>query len=132
MLDYVLKFKGKAKKVNNKIVEYNLYLLAHRGSGFDFSNVVLNNLPQWRTVVSLIKNGAGIVSLKIFNDYVDPFKKIPQYVHFRCGLIHINDSLENIGKSYKLQESLLKQELEPHEIYEDNKEEKENEWLPYL
>ena len=131
MLDYVLQFKGEAKRINNKIVKYNLYLIDHKGSGFD-SYVVLNNLPQWRTVVSLIKNGSGIVSLKIFNGYVDPVKKIPQYVHFRCGLLHIKDSLKNIGKSYKLQESLLKQELEHNEIFEDNWEEKENEWLPYL
>ena len=131
MLDYVLQYKGEPKRINNKIVKYNLYLIAHKGSGFD-SYVVLNNLPQWRTVVSLIKNGSGIVSLKIFNGYVDPVKKIPQYVHLRCGLLHIKDSLKNIGKSYKLQPCLLKQELGHDEIFEDNWEEKEREWLPYL
>ena len=109
MLDLVLSFKGEPKKVRNKIVEYNLYLIAHNGSGFD-SYVVLNNLPQWWSVVKLIKNGTGIISLKIFNGYVDPVKKIPQYVHFRCwrGRVHINKSLKKIGESYKLQESLLK------------------------
>ena len=40
--------------------------------------------------------------------------------------------MKNIGKRYKLQESLLKQELEHDEIHEDNWEEKENEWLLYL
>ena len=129
MLDYVLQFKGEAKPINNKIVKYNLYLIAHKGSGFD-SYVVLNNLPQWRTF-KLIKNGSGIVSLQIFNGYVDQ-KKIPQNVPFRCELLHIKDSLKNIGKSYKLQECLLKQELEHDEIFEDTWEEKENEWLPYL
>ena len=131
MLDYVLQYKGEPKRINNKIVKYNLYLIAHRGSGFD-SYVVLNNLPQWRTVVSLIKDGSGIVSLKIFNGYVDPVKKIPQYVHLSCGLLHIKDSLKNIGKSYELQPCLLKQELEHDEFFEDNWEEKENEWLSYL
>ena len=131
MLDHVLSFKGEPKKIKNKIVEYNLYLIAHNGSGFD-SYVVLNNLPQWRSVVKLIKNGAGIVSLKIFNGYVDPVKKIPQYVHFRCGRVHINQKLRKIGKSYKLQESLLKKELKHDEIYEDTWESKENEWLPYV
>ena len=131
MLDHVLSFKGEPKKVKNKIVEYNLYLIAHNRSGFD-SYVVLNNLPKWRSVVKLIKNGAGIVSLKIFNGYVDPVKKIPQYVHFRCGRVHINQKLRKIGESYKLQESLLKKELEHDEIYEDTWEEKENEWLPYV
>ena len=77
------------------------------------------------------KNGSGIVSLKLINVYVDPVKKIPQYVHFRCSLLHIKDSLKNIGKSYKLQECLFEKELEHDEIFEDNWEEKENEWLPY-
>ena len=131
MLDHVLSFKGEPKKIKNKIVEYNLYLIAHNGSGFD-SYVVLNNLPQWRSVVKLIKNRAGIVSLKIFNGYVDQNKKIPQYVHFRCGRVHNNKSLRRIGESYKLQECLLKKELEHDEIYEDTWEAKENEWLPYV
>ena len=74
MLDYVLQFKGERKRINNKFVKYNLYLMAHKGSGFD-SYIVINNLPQWRTAVSLIKNGSSIVSLKIFNGYVDPLKK---------------------------------------------------------
>ena len=80
----------------------------------------------------MIKNGSGIVSLQIFNGYADPNEKIPQNVHFKCGLLHIKTSLKKIRKSYKLQESLLKQELEHDEIYESNWEEKENEWLPYL
>ena len=45
-------------------------MIAHNGSGFD-SNVVLNNLYQWRSVVNLIKNGAGIISFKLFNGHVD-------------------------------------------------------------
>ena len=69
--------KEHQKKVKNKTVEYHLHLIAHNGSGFD-SNVVLNSLPQWRSVINLIKNGTGIVSLKIFNGYVDQNKKIPQ------------------------------------------------------
>ena len=74
MLDHVLSFKGEPKKVKNKVVEYNLYLIAHNGSGFD-SYVVLNKLLQWRNVVKLIKNGRGIVFSKIFNGYVDENKK---------------------------------------------------------
>ena len=105
--------------------------MAHKGSGFD-SYVVLNNLPQWRTVVSWIKNGSGIVTLKVFKGYVDQNKKIPQYVHFRCGLLHIKDSLKNIGKSYKLQPCLLKHEVEHDEIFEDNWEEKKMNGYPIL
>ena len=66
MLDYVLQFEGEPKRVNFEIVNYNLYLLAHKGSGFD-SYVVLKDLPQWRTVVSLSRNGSSIGFLKIFN-----------------------------------------------------------------
>ena len=54
--------KEQLKKSIKKIGKYNLYLLAHKGSGFD-SYFVLNHSPQRRTVVSLIRNGAGIVSL---------------------------------------------------------------------
>ena len=74
MLDYVLQFKGEAKRFNNKIVQYNLYLIAQKRFGFD-SYVVLSNLPQWRTVVNLIKNGSGIECLTIFNGYIDENKK---------------------------------------------------------
>ena len=92
-------------------------MIAHNGSGFD-SYVVLNNLPQWRSIVDFIKNGTGIVFLKIFNGYVDQNKKKPQYLHSRCGRLHIEKSLKTIGESYKLQESLLKKELEHDEIFE--------------
>ena len=30
MLDYVLQFKGEPKRINNKIVRYNLYLIPHK------------------------------------------------------------------------------------------------------
>ena len=61
MLDYVLQFKGEAKGIKKKTVEFKLYLLAIKGLGLD-SYFVLNNLPKWRTVVSLIKKGSGIVT----------------------------------------------------------------------
>ena len=70
MLDLILSFKGEPKKVKAKFGDYNLYLIAHNWSGFD-NYVVLNNLPQWRSVVIWIKNGAGIVSLILFNGFVD-------------------------------------------------------------
>ena len=68
-------------------------MIAHNGSGFD-SYVVLNNLPQWRSIVKQIKNGRGIVFSKIFNGYEDENKKPPQDDHFRCGRVHINQSLK--------------------------------------
>ena len=35
VLDFLKKFKGEERKIKNKIVEYNLQLHAHNGSGFD-------------------------------------------------------------------------------------------------
>ena len=98
MLDYILQFKGEPKRIKNKFVKYNLNLIAQKGSGF-CSYVVLKNLPQWRTVVSLIEEGAGIVFVRIIKGYVDSAETIPQHVHFRCGLLHIKDSLNKMGKN---------------------------------
>ena len=131
MLDHFLSFEGEPKKVNNKIVEYDLYLIAHNGSGFD-RYVVINNFPQWPSVVNLIKNRAGLVSLKIFNRYVDQNgKTLSMYILDVEEFILIRVS-KKIGENYKLPESLLKKELGHDEIYEDTWEARENEWLPYV
>ena len=131
MLNHVLSFRGEPNKIKKKIVEYNLCLIAHSGSAFD-NYVVFNNLPQWRSVVKLNKNGAGIILPKIFNCYVDEKKKKPQYVHFRRGRVYINKSLKKIEEIYKLQSCLLKQELEHDDFFEDTWEARKNEWLPYV
>ena len=59
-------------RIKRKKVKYNFGLLAYKMHVFD-NNVVLFNLPQWRTVVSLVKNGAGIVFLNLFIGYVKQF-----------------------------------------------------------
>ena len=82
------------------------------------------NLPQGPTVVKLIKNGAGFVSPKMFNGYVNGKKGILENVHFRRGKLLINNSVKNKGISYKLQPSLLKQELDYDDNYEVNWKEK--------
>ena len=79
MLDYFLEFKGEAKTINDAIVKCNFYLIAHNGSGLD-SYFVLYDLPQWQTVVNLIKNGAGIVSLKVFNGYIHQKKFLNTFI----------------------------------------------------
>ena len=43
-LDFCLKLKGEERIVKIKIVEYNLQMHAHNGSGFD-TWIILNNLP---------------------------------------------------------------------------------------
>ena len=91
-------------------------MIAHVGSGFD-SYVVLNNLPQWRSVVKIIKNVAGTISFKVFNGYVDENKKLPNTSLLYVGRF-ILEVVWKKGVSYNLQPSLLKQEMEHDEVFE--------------
>ena len=128
-LDFCLKLKGEEKRtsLNKKIVEYNLQLHAHNGSGFD-TWMILNNLPCDKHIVDIIKNGKGIISLKIFNGYIDNCKKqIPQYVIFRCGMTHLNYSLKKMGKTFKLEKELLQTEMDHDEVYSDTWKHKKSE-----
>ena len=100
-LDFCLKLKGEEyKDKKGKVLEYNLQLHAHNGSGFD-TWIVLNNLTCDKRIVDVIKNGKGIIELKVFNGYIQSkasTKQIPQYLHFRCGMTHLNYKLEKLGK----------------------------------
>ena len=91
-----MKLKGEERKTsrNTKNVEYNLQLHAHNGSGFD-TWIILNNLPCDKHIVDIIKTGQGMIELKVFNGYFEKNKQIPQYLHFRCGMTHLNYSLKN-------------------------------------
>ena len=86
-LDFLLKFKGEEQKtVINKIVEQILQLNSHNRSGFD-TWIVLNNLPGDKHNVEFNKNGKGIVSLTVFNGYIDNGEKqIPPYLISRSGM----------------------------------------------
>ena len=132
-LDYLLKLKGEERKVNNKIVEYNLQMHAHNGSGFD-TWIILNNLPCDRHIVGdIIKNGKGIIELKVFNGLIyKNNKEFPQYLHFRCGMTHLNYSLRKLGKTFELPKELLKSEMNHDEITADNYKDKKDIWLPYV
>ena len=132
-LDYLLKLKGEERKVKNKIVEYNLQMHAHNGSGFD-TWIILNNLPCDRHIVGdIIKNGKGIIELKVFNGLIyKNNKQIPQYLHFRCGMTHLNYSLKKLGKTFELPKELLKTEIDHDDIDADNYKDKKNIWLPYV
>ena len=127
-LDFCLKLKGEERKtVNKKIVEYNLQLHAHNSSGFD-TWIKLNNLRCDKHIVGdIIKNGKGIIELKVFNGYIyKNNKQIPQYLHFRCGMTHLNYSLEKLGKplNYK---KLLKTKMVHNEVYSDTWKDKKSE-----
>ena len=131
-LDFCLKLKGDERKVKNKIVEYNLQMHAHNGSGFD-TWIILNNLPCEKHIVDIIKNGKGIIELKVFNGLTyKNNKQTPQYLYFRCEMTHLNYSLKKLGKTFKLPKQKLKTELNHDEIDENNWRDKKNEWLPYV
>ena len=108
VLYFCLKLRGDEMRVKNKIVEYNLQMHAHNGSGSD-NWIRLNNLPCDRHIVNIIKNGKSIIELKVFNGLIHKNnKQIPQYLHFGCGMTHFNFSLKNLRKTFKLPKSLLK------------------------
>ena len=105
---------------------------AHNGSGFD-TWILLNNLPCDKHIVNISKNGKGIIELKVFNGLIEKYnKQIPQYLHFRCGMTHINYRLKKLGKTFKLPKKLLKTEMNHDDIDGDNYKEKKDIWLPYV
>ena len=132
-LDFCLKLKEeKYKDKKGKVLEYNLQLHAHIGSGFD-TWIVLNNLSCDKRIVSILKNRKGIIELKVFNGYIEKIKKqIPQYLRFSCGITDLNYSLEKIGKTFKLQKEILKTKMNHDEIDYNNYKDRINEWLPYV
>ena len=95
-LVFCLKLKGEEYKDQKcKVLDYNLQLKAHNGSGFD-TWIVLNILPCDKSVVNIIKNGKGIIEWKVFNGYIDKNQKqFIQYLHFRFGMTLLNYSLKN-------------------------------------
>ena len=130
-LDFCLKLKGEYKDKKGKVLEYNLQIHAYNESGFD-TWIVLNNLPCDKRFVNII-NGKGIIELKIFNGYIEKNEKqIPQNLHFRSGMTHLNYSLKKLGTTFKLQKELLKTEMEHDEVDFNNYKDKKDEWLPYV
>ena len=131
-LDFCIKVKGEERKVKNKIVECNLQLHAHNGSGFD-TWIVLNNLDCDKRIVIIIKNGKSIIEMKVFHGYFEKnTKQNPQYLHFCCGMTHLNYSLKKLRRTFKLQKEILKIEMDHDEIDGNNYRRKINEWLPYV
>ena len=131
-LDFCLKLKGEEKKLNGRLIEYDLQMHAHNGSGFD-TWVLLNNLRCDKHIVDIIKNGKGIISLKVFNGLIyKNNKQILQYLIFRCGMTHLNYSLKKLGKTFKLPKELLKTENNHDDIDGNNYKDKKYIWLPYV
>ena len=59
MLDYTIKLKNEARKVKNKVLEYERQMHAHNGSGFE-TGIILNNLTCERRIVNSIKAATAI------------------------------------------------------------------------
>ena len=116
-----MKVKGEEyKNQKGKVLEYNLQLHAHNGSGFD-TWIVLKDLSSDKRIVNIIKNSKGIIESKVRNGYIEKNEKqIPQYVHFRCGMTYLNFSFKKLGKIFKLQKELLKTEMNHDEVDGNN------------
>ena len=86
-LDFCLKLKGEEyKDKKGKVLEYNLQLHAHNGSGFD-TWVVLNNLTCDKRIADVIKNGKGIIELKVFNGYIQ--SKLVQNRYLNISILNV-------------------------------------------
>ena len=109
--------------MKNKIVEYNFQFHAHNGSWFD-TWVLKNSLLCDKCIVIIVKKGKCNIELKVFNGHIGN-EQTSQYIHFRCGRIHLNYSPNKLGKTFKLQKELLKTEMNQDETdgktYEDKK-----------
>ena len=129
---FLLKFKEEDHKFNKEIVEYNLQLNAHNGSGFA-TWIISKNLLCDKHIVDIIKTGKGIISTKVFNGYIQNNKKqIPQYLFLRCGMTHLNYSLKKLGKTINLQKEFLKTEMNHDEITGDIWRVKKDDWVGYV
>ena len=49
-------------------------------------------------------------------DILKKIKKMPQYIHFRCGMINLYYSSKKLGRTFKLQKELKKIEMNHDEI----------------
>ena len=78
MLDYLLNREGEPKKVGIKMVEHEIQMHAHKGSGSDFW-IIVNNLTCERRIVDLISTGKGNISLQVFHGNIG-VKKTHQYL----------------------------------------------------
>ena len=68
----------------------------------------------------------------MFNGYNEKNKQIPQFLHFRCGMTHLNYSLKKLERTFKLQKELLKTEMDHDEVDYNKYKDKKYEWLPFV
>ena len=82
VLDFFLIIKEIKEEIEEIKFSKIIYLIAHNGSGFDTS-IIFYILPFDKRIVNIVKNGKGILELKILNGNIQHIKRqIPQYLHF--------------------------------------------------
>ena len=93
---------------------------------------MLNNPSCDKGVVNIIRNGKSIIDLKTFNGFFEKnIRQIPQYLHFCCRMTHLKYSLKQLGRNFRLQNGLLKFELDHNEVDYNNYKDMKSQWLPY-
>ena len=98
-LDFCLKLKREEKRTS--LNKENVECHAQNGSGFDTWNI-LYNFPCDKHIADIIKNGKGIISLKIlFGDFERNKKQKPQNLIFSCGMTHLKCCSKKLGKTFK-------------------------------
>ena len=80
---------------------------AQNGSGFDTWKI-LNNLDCDKRIVDVIGNGKSIIELKVLNGFIERNnRQIPQNLHFRCEMTHLNYSLKKTRKDIEITEIII-------------------------
>ena len=108
MLQIFIKFQRRRKKVENKIVEYNLQIQAHNTSGFD-TWITKHILSCDKHILDIIKNGNSVFELKIFNGYISvnnietSSPKPTFYIWNKSSKLFV----KKMGKTFILQKQLL-------------------------
>ena len=70
-LNFCLKLKSEEQRdEKNKVLEFNLQILALNGSGFH-TWTVLNNIPCDNRIRNIVKKGKGKVELKVLIGYIE-------------------------------------------------------------
>ena len=71
--------------------------------------------------------------MRVFNGYIYIGKKqFPQYLMFRCGMTHLNYSSKKLGKTFKLQNQILKTQKNHDEIHKKKWRDAKDEWVDYV
>ena len=108
--DLTSSFKGEVERVDKKIDEQNLCMIAHNRSGLD-TYIIFNNLPQRLRVVHMVKIVAGVLWKYLMHMLIRAIKYLSMFI-LECSQVHINNNLGIIGISHKLQPCLIKQKLD--------------------